>query len=110
MSQKDKLDLNIAMMRERAIAELQKGLQECYSALSIVDANMKNSHMALLGDLGNMSLRMNFFLKVLREKFPNENWEENFKAFAKDEKEKIEAQVAKAMAMAELKGNKSGQA
>lgn len=103
-----KLELQIAAQNQKEMLEMKTAIGSCIRGLEILDVNMKKSHMALLQDLTNSTLRINFLLEEMKTgktKEEVESIEEKFKKFAESEQSKLNEKIKEAIKVSKEKTN-----
>ncbi len=103
---KERMDFQIQQETQKAIATLQKNMQQMDRVLQIIDGNLRQSHMALLQDITRLTVRVNFLLSETRLNKTAEETAEletRFKAFAEGEQIKMQKEVTDAIKAREEK-------
>lgn len=103
---KERMDFQIQQETQKAIATLQKNMQQMDRVLQIIDGNLRQSHMALLQDITRLTVRVNFLLSETRLNKTAEETvelETRFKAFAEGEQIKMQKEATDAIKAREEK-------
>lgn len=93
---KNQLDLQIQAAGQKAIAQLEQNMKHLDAMLRAVDHNMRNSHMSLMGNIQQITLRLNFIIDELKSDLNEEDlqkFEERFKASAGRQQEEAQKRV-----------------
>ena len=88
-----KLDLLLAQESQKKLSELEQGLMNAFRTCEIIDHNMKQAFMSIMADMSQMTLRINFFLKIFKELYPQRDFENEFKEFVKSEAPKMQKAI-----------------
>lgn len=94
---KSQIELQVQQTTQRAIHELQQNMMQLDNTARTIDANMRQSHMSLAGNLTQVTLRLNFIMNELKSKLSEEElkeFEERFKEFAISEHEKMQKEIS----------------
>lgn len=101
---KASLDFQIQQETQKAIAILQKNMEQLNGMMRVIDENMRQSHMVLYQDVMQLRVRVNFLLDELKNSVPEDKQkeiEEKFMIFAKNASEQMQKDVADAIAARE---------
>lgn len=98
MNQKS-LELQIQATTQRDIANLKHDVLQLVNAYETVDINMKQAYSMTVIALNKITIRVNFLIEELKEKYSiePEKFEEKFKIFEKRETEKMQEQIVEAI-------------
>jgi len=98
---KASLDFQIQQETQKAIATLQKNIEQINGMMRVIDGNMRQSHMVLYQDVTQLRIRVNFLLDELKNSVPEDKQkeiEEKFMAFAKNASEQMQKDIADSIA------------